>query len=181
MMPMPPLVLLILLNPFQVRNFTVEVQGVGTGSYRQEFFDKQNGATEIVTVSSLRAKVLIASYHYNFTSAETWKQGKLVHATAEKNDNGTVTKMTAGPGQADWVSSFWTLPDKRKGNINIFDFDSGRVVVCTLQFVGVDKTGRHWKVSGGLETDLWYDEDGMLVKRTMLRKGRPATVTLIRS
>lgn len=182
-MPMhsPLLLILLLIQPFQVRNYSVEVKGVGTGSYRQEHTEKPDGTCEVASSSSLRAKVFLISYRYDFKATETWKDGKLIYASATKDDNGTQTKMSATAGMADWTSSFWTLPDNRNGTIKILDYDTGRIVQCTLKFIEADKTGRHWKVSGGMETDLWFDQNGFLVKRTMLRHGKATTVTLTRS
>lgn len=170
--------LMLTMGEPSVRSYSVAVEGVGTGVYSQSFTDQGDGAIEVLSSSTLRAKKFLVSYSYDFTCTEVWKRGSLVSAVGRKNDNGAILDFKAEAGSCEWVSSFWTLPEKRIGTIRVFDLDTGKVVNCSLAFVGIDKTGRHWKVSGGIEADLWYDQNGRMIQRMMLRKGRQATVTL---
>lgn len=160
------------------RVYLVNVQGAGDGKYSQTLTGAADGSIQVVCSSGLQARKFLVSYTYEFTCNEIWKGGALVSATATRNDNGSVLQIKAGPGSCDWTSSFWTLPNRRTGTLKVLDYDSGLFQNCTLQFIGRDKTGRHWKLTGGIETDLWYDANARLVRREMIRKGRPTTITL---
>lgn len=164
----------------QTRNFTVDVAGAGQGSYSQTITAKPDGVTEVDCASTMRIKKFVISYSFDFRAKEIWQRGQVVSVKANRNDNGAVLNINAGGGSCNWTTSFYTLPAGFGDTFSILDLDTNTVQKCRLKYVGKDQWGEHWRVSGPIESDLWFDADNRLVRRTMLRKGRAATVSLIK-
>lgn len=165
----------------QTREFSVSIQGAGEGSYSQKAVHTGIGTVEVSFSSEVHIKKFVVSYSYSFSGNEVWQDGVLVSAKAQRNDNGAILNVSSGAGSADWTSSYWKIPTRREGGLVVLDLDTGLYQKCTLSYVGADSIGRHFRLSGGLTTDLWYDKAGYLVRREMLRKGRPTTVSLQRT
>lgn len=88
-----------------------------------------------------------------------------------------------------WSTSYWTLPpaDRRFKPLTLVDSDTGEEHHVQLQVVGKEKmhvgnqpiTCTHYRMTGTLAADLWFDERDRLVRREMLRKGRKALLELV--
>lgn len=160
----------------QTRRYTVAVEGAGTGVYSQTISENPDGTVAVQASSNLDVKKFGFRYHYDFSGSETWKGCDCLRSVARKNDNGSVSDF-AKAAACDWTTSFWKLPDKT-GNLVVFDLDTGRYEQCVLTKLGQDGRGTHYRLSGGIQSDLWFDAEGRLTQRSFTRKGRPATVSL---
>lgn len=131
---------------------------------------------------------------YLHRDQEVWRGGRLVEFAADTNDRGVLAgvdleETAAGPvldaeggkrtPPANLVpSSLWTI-DMTKGQ-PVLDAESGRVLAVRfsegarepLAFGAEDMPARHVSASGELVRELWYGDDGLLVRQQMKnRKG----------
>lgn len=164
-------------STIQQRIYSLSVAGAGNGTYTQIITSKGRGAYTIETAASLHLKKFVYHYDYTFNSSESWKAGKYLTSQAKRNDNGDNQAFTLAGAKTDWTSSFWTLPP-HLGDLKVFDLDSGNVTACKLAHIGPDQFGEHYRLTGGLEAELWFDADNRLARRVFTRKGRLATIAL---
>ena len=161
----------------QVRQFSVTIDGAGTGIYSQTI--KDDSRTGVVTLScscAVHLKKFVVHYDYTIDTVETWRNGVMTQATCARNDNGAVLKFQAA-GQV-WNSSYHELPHADWKHLPVLDMDTNTVQQCQLRKIGKDQFGEHYQLTGGLQADLWYDAQGRLCRRTMMRKGRLTTLSL---
>lgn len=161
----------------QQRTYSLSVAGAGSGTYSQIITSRGRGGYTIETSASLHLKKLIYHYDYTFSSSESWKAGRYITSQSQRNDNGDNQAYNLAENKTDWTSSFWTLPP-HLGDLKVFDLDSGTFAQCKLAYLGTDQFGEHYRLSGGLENELWFDKDNRLARRVFTRKGRLATISL---
>jgi hypothetical protein len=139
----------------------------------------------------------VYTYTYSYRGTEVWKDGKLVRLDSTSNDDGkryTVAAMaednslrvkvngqerTTSPEV--WTTSYWRLPDARFRNqaVPLLDADTGRDIRGNLQYLGTQQiqvAGKvqdcaHYRVTGGVKVDLWYDQQERLVRQEALEDG----------
>jgi hypothetical protein len=88
-----------------------------------------------------------------------------------------------------WVSTYWRLPPARFRNQNVplIDADTGKDLNATLRFVGMENTPvagqsvqcAHWRITGGVQVDLWYDGYDRLVREESIEDGHKTLLELI--
>ncbi len=120
---------------------------------------------------------LIGTVMYKFKqdSIEKWKAGRLASVQARTDDDGAESAVTKG--ETDLIpASLWNKDlveqDELLNTIN------GSTVAIQVDMIGaetVDARGgevaaTHYRVSGGLQRDLWYDADGVLVRVSFTAK-----------
>lgn len=162
----------------QVRQFTVTIEGAGTGSYTQTFKENpRTGVVELTCTSTVRIKKFVVKYNYDITATECWRNDIMCHADCTRNDNGDVLQFHAA--DQVWTSSYHELPHADWSKLPVLDMDTNTVRLCQLRCVGKDQFGMHYQLTGGLQADLWYDAQGRLCRRVMMRKGRLTTLALV--
>ncbi len=187
------------------RVFRVSVDGRESGLYKQTITTYSEGTTDVVAQSDIKVKVVVVMYQYAYRGHERWKDNRLQYLASASNDDGVQHTLMVTPeknqlkikeggreryGNAEaWSTCYWTLPapDRRDKTISLIDSDSGQEHQVQLQIVGKDMqtVGKQkvactrYKVTGGIEADLWFDEKERLVRREMMRKGRKAVLELI--
>jgi hypothetical protein len=151
--------------------------------------------------------ITLYKYSYNGTEVwKDGRLQRLASRTSEyqapgKNNNYTVSATAAGDSlrltvngeqntaRADvWVTSYWRLPDAKQRNtgLPLLDADTGRTMNGKLQYVGpsdMDVAGRtqkcsHWRLSGDVTVDLWYDSQDRLVRQAWVEDGHQALLEL---
>ena len=172
------LVTLPVVGQTQTRNYTVTIEGAGTGSYTQVIKDNpRTGVVELTCTSTVRIKKFVYHYAYDIEAHETWRNGVCTQASCRRNDNGDVLSFKAM--NQVWTSSYHELPSADWSKLQVLDMDTNTVQTCQLTLIGKDQYGAHYSLTGGLQADLWYDAQGRLCRRVMLRKGRQTTLSLI--
>jgi hypothetical protein len=85
--------------------------------------------------------------------------------------------------------TYWHLPDPKLRNqtIHLLDADNGRALKATLQFVaneqfpvgGKPMACSHYRLSGDVSVDLWFDNQERLIYQTGMDNGHPTTISLV--
>jgi hypothetical protein len=135
-----------------------------------------------------------------------WRENRLIELRSNSNDNGKRFAVSCAANgdrlrveangasrtvRGDtWLTSYWHAPPKNFRNraIPLLDADTGKELNATLHYVGtaqVNVAGRsqsctHYRVSGDVQTNLWYDAHDRLVREDSLEDGHRTVFELVR-
>ncbi|WP_417701228.1 DUF6134 family protein [Pseudophaeobacter sp.] len=142
---------------------------IGDHSYS---FSGGGGALTVKVATDIVVKVPLirtTAYSFKHTSVERWKGGKLQELSSATNDDGAPHSLqTANKGALP--ASLWNDDILRSSKLmNTID---GKIMTVRVADLGADtvetKAGsvpaHHYRVSGDLARDLWYDADGILAQ-----------------
>jgi hypothetical protein len=190
----------------ETRIFTIKIDGRPAGDY-QMTINRPDDHTFVVTA---RANVLVSyfliKYKYSYQGTEIWKDGRLVYLDSKTNDDGKQFQVF---GVADgnalrlrvngterllrsdaWTTTYWTVPAVQFSTqpITLIDCDTGKDLHSTLQYVGTQQLTlpaevqncSHYRVSGGVQVQVWYDAQQRLVREVAIDDGHRVTLELAR-
>jgi Domain of unknown function (DUF6134) len=147
---------------------------------------ERRGDTTLVKISTkILVKVMfIEAYRFDHDATETWKTGQLVAFNSQTNDNGTKhnVTVTSGTDKLDLnvdgkhsdapltlrPASLWNKAfDAQK---ELFDPANGKRLAIQTKDLGDEnitvngaaRQARHYKISGELDRDVWFDGDTLL-------------------
>ncbi|HLN26093.1 MAG TPA: DUF6134 family protein [Patescibacteria group bacterium] len=162
-------------------DFDIVRKGDVIGLYHSDFTETPDGVLAVRT--HIKAEVSLGPirlYHFDSSSVESWRQGRLIGLIADSDDNGDVHhlqaqaqgetlvlgidgKASAAVLPADSVpSSLWSADMLRPGR-PIFDFVDGQRFVATTHCDPASVAeGQVCTVTGELERNLHYAPDGVL-------------------
>ncbi|MCE9531427.1 MAG: DUF6134 family protein [Planctomycetes bacterium] len=188
------------------RTFTVFVDNKPSGTHQIAVKTSDDGTVAVTSQADVVVKVALFTYRFTFRGAETWKGDKLIRLSTATNDNGrkhavmvetdkdglTATangKSFALKGQP-WVTGFWKLPPEaqRGPAVVLLDADTGKVINAKLEKVGIEKINllgkavecAHYRLSGGVQADLWFDGADRLVRKESIEEGHRTVLELSR-
>jgi len=167
-------------------NFDVIRKGtdIGEHSYR---FSGSSGAFSVSVVTDIAVRIpLIRTVVYSFqhSSTEQWKGGKLQKLMSKTNDDGKPHQLSVS-AKGMVPASLWDEDTVRSGKLlNTVD---GKVMSVRIADLGTDsvdtKRGKisahHYRMTGDLARDLWYDADGNLAY-VAFKADDGSTVTYVR-
>lgn len=167
-------------------SFDVVRKGKDIGDHVYQFKGTEaNFTVKVVTDISVKVPLIRTTvYSFDHDSTEVWKGGKLRHLTSKTDDDGTPHQLDTGSNGL-LPASLWNEDTVRsKKLLNTID---GQVMAVRVADLGNEKvetrsgavTGHHYKISGGLERDLWYDDAGNLA-RVSFKADDGSTVTYVR-
>ncbi len=141
----------------------------------------------------------VTVYRMLKTSRETWDRGRVVAYDATIDDNGTVTTIKARPNGKElavdgpdgrvtaplgtMISGYWSertveqtlLIDSSDGVVRRVSV--GEATRETLRAGDRDIPARRYRMTGDLNRDLWYGEDGRLIKTREIARDGSVIVT----
>jgi hypothetical protein len=167
-------------------NFDVVRKGKDIGDHSYQFSGSTAAFTVNVSTDVVVKVPLIRTTAYSFkhSSVETWKGGKLQQLNSVTNDDGEPHQLQTGDKGA-LPASLWNDDTVRTGTLmNTVDGAIMKVRVADLGRESVPVKGgtvnaHHYRISGGLDRDLWYDDSGNLA-RAAFKADDGSTVTYIR-
>lgn len=134
-------------------------------------FNRKGDAVAVALETDVKVKVPIlgmSAYVFRQSSRETWQGNRLVALQSATNDNGTDQSINLGPS-AVLPASLWNADIVKASKlVNTID---GKTMTVSVQAVGAETVttasggvpATHYRISGGLERDLWFDADNRLV------------------
>lgn len=192
----------------EVREFSITIDGKPAGTYSMTITRLDAHTIRMNALAQTKVSYLggIYKYTYSFMGSEQWQDGKLVHLDSNSNDNGT--KYTV-MGRADrqglrmkvngkdfiarpdvWTTTYWQLPPANQRNhpLPLLDADTGKAMNGSLQYagnsfvrvLGQNQNCAHYRVSGAVKVDLWYDGHDRLVRQDWVEDGHRAILELVR-
>ncbi len=190
----------------ETREFAVRVDG-RSGGTNQMVISRQDDGTETVDcTASVSVNYLLVRYRYTYSGTEVWKNGRLHHLRSVTNDDGKnfdVTAWADGDGLRVrvnnrerttrwdvWTTTYWKLADAKFRNqgVPLLDADTGKDINAVLRYVGpesVNVAGQmqncsHYRVTGGVQVELWYDAQERLVRQESIEDGHRTVLELVR-
>ena len=175
----------------ETRDLVLSVDGKRAGDVHMTIHRQDDGVTQVSCDTDVDVRILIVRYQYRYRGREIWKDGRLQRFSSTCNDNGKAYTLAAEPS-ADglriqvngkdhttraeaWVKTYWQLPPAQVRNqtLTLFDGDSGADHTGTLQYLGVQQVAvagtlvntAHYRITGGVQVDLWYDGQDRLVRQ----------------
>src|SRR5262249_26152493 len=149
---------------------------------------------------------LIYKYQYTYRGTENWKDGRLLKLESTCNDDGKQFAVSAwadgsvlrvrSTGQERqtrwdvWTTTYWHTPDVRFHNqaVPLLDADTGKDIGAPCQYVGTQQLSvagevqncKHFRLTGGVQVDVWYDAQDRLVREESLEDGHRTLLELVR-
>ncbi len=190
----------------EVREFAVRIDGEPAGAYRMTI-DHPDERTYIVEAdANVAVRYLVVKYKYTYQGVEVWKDGRLVHLKSTSNDNGKRFEVLVKPDRDGLrvqvngrehsirptilTTTYWRLPDgtSRSAPVSLLDCDTGKDLNGLMQYVGAQQISvggqvqdcAHYRITGGVQVDLWYDAQQRLVREQSLEDGHKALLELTR-
>ena len=152
-------------------SFDVVRKGKDIGDHSYQFSGSP-GAFTVKVATDVTVKVPLirtTAYSFKHVSVERWKGGKLQQLSSKTNDDGEPHQLKTG-SKGVLPASLWNDDIVRTGKLmNTIDGKVMKVRVADLGRETVNtKRGavatRHYRLSGGLARDLWYDTNGNLAQ-----------------
>lgn len=189
----------------EVREFATRIDGKAAGQYRMTITRQDDGSVSMAGQADIKVtKLGVTFYHYSYRGTETWKAGRLVRFSSSADDDGTrytVSAVADGdqlrvtvngqerPARADvWLTTYWRLPEARQraGAVPLLDGDCGKSIDATIEYLGTAalnvagkvQTCSHYRVTGKLAVDLWFDPAERLVRQEWVEDGHRVQIEL---
>jgi YD repeat-containing protein len=191
----------------EARDFAVSVDNKPAGEYHMTITRQDDGSVTMTAQADIHfTAYLIKKYSYTFRDTEVWKGGRCLRLDSTCNDDGTNYTVSAVADGATlrvrvngqeritrgevWLTTYWCLPimDQRNRAVPLLDADTGRDITATLQYVGPAKVNvggtavdvAHWRLSGGVQVELYYDGQERLVRQEFVENGYRTVLELSR-
>lgn len=136
-------------------------------------FQSSGDTLTVTLVTDVSVKVLgIEAYGFHQKSVENWNSGHLATLASHTDDNGKTHDINVKGGGLI-PASLWNEQVAQNGTLlNTIDGSKMKVSVKKVGTEAITAGGQqvpatHYRLSGDLERDLWYDADGRLVHVAM--------------
>jgi hypothetical protein len=189
----------------ETRDYAVYVDGKPAGDGHLTIEQRDDGVTVVDGETNVKVRFFIFKYSYWYRGREIWKNGRLHKLDSSSNDdgkqytvaavaedglrvhaNGLVRRMPA----ETWATSYWCLPDAkvRTAPLTLLDADTGRALNATLENLGEQQIpiggraqpAKHYRLTGDVTVDLWFDANERMVRQEWLEKGYRTLIQLTR-
>lgn len=188
----------------ETREFEVRVDNRVAGTH--SLVIKSDGDRRTVKIQTdVKVDVIVYAYVFKLRGTEIWRDGQLEETDIRCEDGGkkrSFSLKTEGTIQqvvfngksvpkasnVAMTTTYWKLPPTslRQKSLPIVDVDTGAIGDATLQLVGPDTvaagdrnfTCQHFKIDGPSPAELWFDEQGHLVRQKSVESGHPMELKL---
>lgn len=191
----------------ETRDFEVKVDGKPAGDAHMTFHRTDDGTITMSADTDVRVQPLpFVTYRYSYRGREVWKDGRLVKFESVCNDDNKRFAVAAVAEKENlrlrvndqerlvrgdvWLTSYWNKPDARHHNqtIPLVDADTGRDMTAQVLYVGVEQLPvagqvlpvHHYRLTGKVNVDLWYDGSNRLVRQNFVEQGHRTLIELVR-
>jgi hypothetical protein len=188
----------------ETREFTVYVDGKPAGRASMKIQRRDDGTTAMTCDSRVVVRFLFIKYEYTYNGKEIWKDRRLQRFDSTCDDDGKKFVVSAAAEDGGlrikvnnrervarpevWLTSYWCLPDPklRDQTIPIIDADTGRDLDGKLQHVGAvqmrvageAQNVNHYRLTGKVDVDLWYDAAERIVRQEWIEDGHRTILEL---
>lgn len=151
--------------------FDVMREGTDIGDHRYVFREDGDAlSVQVETDVAVRLPLIgVTVFRFEHDSQELWRGGKLSALQSKTNDDGKAHQLDLADAGA-FPASLWN--DAILEQTILLNTVDGRSMATSVVDVGPETVlagdkvlpAHHYRLSGDLERDLWYDATGMLVK-----------------
>ncbi|MFM8271924.1 MAG: DUF6134 family protein [Gemmata sp.] len=180
------------------------MNGKPGGTYTIATGTAADGTETVNVVAAVKVKVLVANYTYEFSSTETWKNGRLVALRSQSNDDGKRRAVTAAAAErglmvtagketklvgADVITSTGVrvLAGEKVRDVVVLDAEDGSETAARVEPLGACKVplngavieGTRFKLTGkDLAAEWWFDASGRVIRQEMKWDGHKVVLEL---
>ncbi len=188
------------------RTFSILVDNKPAGSHVLLIQSRDDGSEVVTSQADVVVKGLLFTYKYAYRGVETWQGDRLLRLSTTTNDDGKKHSVAAEAAKdglamkadgkeslvkgAFWLTSYWKLPsEKQRGpGILLIDADTGNLINARMEKVGAEKMTvlgqtvelNHYRLTGGVKADLWYDGADRLMRQESIEDGHLTVLELSR-
>jgi len=190
----------------ETRDFAVFVGSKAAGEVHMTIHKQDANTTSVRVDTDIKVQQGLLTYKYSFRGVEVWKDRRLVRLESTTDDNAKRYAVAAASDGKEikvksngveistkpetWSSTYWTLPELklRENNLTILDADNGKLLEAKLAYVATEKhkiagqevSLNHYRLTGSVNVDLWYDGHDRLVRQEWTEQGHKAILILVR-
>ncbi len=190
----------------ETRDFVVFVSSKAAGEVHMTIHRRDDGTISMRCDTDIVVPKFIGKYRFIYRGLEIWKDHRLIQFNSSTDDNGSRYLVTAVAetdglrvkvnnserkiGSEVWLTSYWSLPDPklRNGSLHMLDADNGSDFEAKLTYIATEKrvvAGQevalnHYRISGKMTVDLWYDGSDRLIRQEWTEQGHKAVMELVR-
>jgi Family of unknown function (DUF6134) len=188
----------------ETRDFNVFVDGKRAGAAHITIQNADDATIGVSCDTDVTVPGLFVTYKYSYRGHEVWKDGKLLRFESNCNDDGKRYVVSAAAEDKGirfkvnnqerivshnvWLTSYWARPDNKVVNqtIPLVDADTGRDLDAKVTYVGQEdvmisgqsQTLLHYKLTGKVQIDLWYDGADRIARQEFVEDGHKTIVEL---
>lgn len=178
--------------------FDIRKEGESIGKEQVRIARADDGTAVVDVQTKTRAKVLFLEFRYDHSRREEWRNGAMVHMVADTDDDGSKFHLEAERSAGGWNFSVNGQASERPGDLlpltlwgrsileksELFSIIDAKPYKVRVEALGSEQvsvggqmvTAEHFRMSGGVERDLWYGSDGFLLRATFQRSGYPIEI-----
>jgi len=189
----------------ETRDFNVNVDGKRAGAAHMKFEGADDGTITMSSDTDVTVPILVVNtFKYRYRGTEVLKDGRLLKFESTCNDDGKRYVVTAAAEDKGvrvkankqerivskdvWLTSYWHRPDNNVVNqtVPLVDADTGRDLEAKVSYVGQEEVAingqtqkvLHFRLTGKVEVDLWYDSADRIVRQEWMEDGHKMLVEL---
>jgi Family of unknown function (DUF6134) len=190
----------------ETRIFTIKVDGRPAGDYQMTISRPDDHTFMIDARANVFVSYFLVKYRYSYHGTEVWKDGRLVYLSSKTNDDSKQFEVLAQPDGENlrvrvnrtehlirpdvWTTTYWSLPPVQFGTqaVALLDCDTGKELRGTMQYMGMQQLTLpgevqncpHYRLTGGVQVELWYDAQQRLVREVAVDDGHQVLLELAR-
>lgn len=180
----------VMFDPIRLYGPEIEFQvtrnGNPVGFHRVAFRAREGELTVEARMQIAINFLFFEAYRYTYSSDSVWRDGRLLQLESRTDEDGAVTsvavretrgalRVTAADGREESSAPLYPTDHWNPGVLgssHVINTITGRINDVTIREIGVENVpvgdgsvqARHFRYSGDLETEVWYDEQGRWVK-----------------
>jgi hypothetical protein len=190
----------------ETRKYNTYIDDKPAGEYKMTIQGQDDGSISMTGEANVALKhLLVTVYKYTYRGKEVWKDGRLQSFASSTEENGKKYEVSAVAGANGlsvtvngkprvsrpdlWVTTYWRLPDaKLRGQpLALLDGDTGKDMTGTLRYVdmqqltvcGQPQNYAHYRLTGDVVVDFWYDGSDRLVRQEWIEDKHKAVLELV--
>lgn len=189
----------------ETREFEILIDQARAGKSSITICDYEDGRCVAATSADVRVTVLLYTYVYQFNGSEEWHDGRLrglnsktvdglskLSLQAQVDTDRTVLLTADGKSRStvshSMTTNYWRQPagEVIGKKIPVIDADTGKTLQLkfedlgakTLTLAGKRVACQHFKGTGDLTVELWFDANGRLVRQLGTEDGHKTEIRL---
>lgn len=189
----------------EVREFDIFVKDRPAGKNTMRISDLDDGTTRVATEVNVKLNFVVFVYRYEFAGRETWRGNRLLATQNRATDDGKIydarARSDAGGfrieanGRShvapaiDMTTSYWRTPEPRPdGKLSLMNADRGTIQTARVERLAPETltigrqlvTCSHYRLSGEVQAELWFDGQNRIVRQKAIEDGYPTELHLTR-
>ncbi|MGH7138994.1 MAG: DUF6134 family protein [Pirellulales bacterium] len=189
----------------EIREFEILVKDKPAGKSSMRISDLDDGTTRVTTDVHVKLNYVVFVYRYDFAGYETWRGNRLLSTANRATDDGKIYEARAesdtrgfrieanGRSQTaaliDMTTNYWRPPElEQHPSLALMNADRGivqtarveRLAPEPLNFGAQQITCSHYRFSGDVQAELWFDGQNRIVRQKGIEEGYPTELRLTR-